>query len=101
MSHTKGPWKVVEERGARPQIFINGFQSGSIAKMYNRMNWQTDARLIAAAPDLLADHEMNLVELDFLLQAILAGDPKEQLILRVTDLIKRTKSSIQKAEVTK
>jgi hypothetical protein len=60
MSHTPGPWQVVEGDGgytiANPTI---DQQSG--AEMYDPVVWEmggigseADARLIAAAPDLLA-----------------------------------------------
>ena len=96
--HTKGPWEVRAD-------WIVGFNGtlhiATIPRAFDGDYSEANALLIAAAPDLLAAHEMNLVELDFLLQAILAGDPKEQLVIRVTDIIKRTKSSVQKAEGTK
>lgn len=52
--HTPGPWQVSETVTGRPKVISNrgfavcGFQSGA----YDQM--RTDARLIAAAPDLLA-----------------------------------------------
>lgn len=64
MKHTPGPWKVIE-RGTtthpdrfgrttgRKEVFINGADGlGSIAKMYVGHDG-ADARLIAAAPELL------------------------------------------------
>ena len=52
--HTPGPWQVSETVTGRPKVISNrgfavcGFQSGA----YDQM--RTDARLIAAAPELLA-----------------------------------------------
>ena len=52
------PWRVVEHRGKRPRIFINGplredgqygADSRSIACLYNLTNWQADAAYIAHA----------------------------------------------------
>lgn len=51
------PWRVIEARGSRPAIFINGPlkdgspgpNSHSIAKLYNLMGWQDDAAYIVLA----------------------------------------------------
>lgn len=59
---------------------------------------EANARLIAAAPDLLAQHNTNLVDLDLLRRAITEGDPKAELLVRVDDLIRFSRDAIAKAE---
>jgi hypothetical protein len=56
-----------------------------------------DARLIAAAPDLLDQHEADMVDLDLLAKAIHAGDPMPELVIRVTDMLNRKRAAIAKA----
>ena len=63
MTHTSGPWRVItRNRTSKPdrfgrttetrETFINGADGlGSIAKLY--VGHDSDARLIAAAPELL------------------------------------------------
>jgi len=67
-THTPGPWRVItRERSSKPdrfgrttetrESFINGADGlGSIAKLY--IGHDQDARLIAAAPELLAALEL-------------------------------------------
>lgn len=58
--HTPGPWKIGATIGGRPKVInqngfaICGFASGSYAQM------QHDARLIAAAPELLEALQQQL-----------------------------------------
>ena len=59
MSHTKGPWTVDVENGI-PGIFADDGvvvcytgEVAGIGKHFQRDNCEADARLIAAAPDLL------------------------------------------------
>jgi hypothetical protein len=58
---------------------------------------RANARLIAAAPDLLDQHEADMVDLDLLAKAIHAGDPMPELVIRVTDMLNRKRAAIAKA----
>jgi hypothetical protein len=58
---------------------------------------EANARLIAAAPDLLDQHEADMVDLDLLAKAIHAGDPMPELVIRVTDMLNRKRAAIAKA----
>lgn len=58
---------------------------------------EANARLIAAAPDLLDQHEADMVDLDLLAKAIHAGDPMPELVIRVTDMLNRKLAAIAKA----
>lgn len=68
--HTPGPWEIVEEEGsytiANPMI-----DSDSGAEMYDPVVWEmggidnlANARLIAAAPDLLAAAQLALHKIE-------------------------------------
>jgi hypothetical protein len=48
--HTPGPWTVHKTTNLRLSFHIRGAASGHLALVFN----EADARLIAAAPDLLA-----------------------------------------------
>lgn len=56
-----------------------------------------DAHLIAAAPELLDQLESAQADLDLLRRAIEEGDPKAELLIRVTDLWRRNAAAIAKA----
>ena len=50
-THTPGPWKVAGQGNGKQELLILG-PSGEIGCVRS-MGWLADARLIAAAPDLL------------------------------------------------
>lgn len=56
--HTPGPWNVGTSKQGREVVFLNGLseQPGSLGPSQNWIdcNTEANARLIAAAPDLLA-----------------------------------------------
>ncbi len=56
--HTPGPWNVGTSKQRRDVVFLNGLseQPGSLgpSKSWIDCNTEANARLIAAAPDLLA-----------------------------------------------
>lgn len=56
-----------------------------------------DAKLIASAPDLLAELEVRAGDLVMLIKAIEAGDPKAELLLRANDMLRETRAAISKA----
>lgn len=51
MNHTPGPWKITDAE------FIDDAKGGPVARVYSQMRpkdeWQANAALIAAAPELL------------------------------------------------
>lgn len=100
-AHTPGPWQVGNER--KHTVEIDGPQWLSLAKVYVRVEGEessvgrANARLIAAAPDLLAQHQANAAHLKLLMQAIKAGDPQFELIIRVGDLARYADAAIAKA----
>lgn len=57
--HTPGPWRVAGKRtgyihGPDVQVCIVGNYRDTELLPFNKERWDADARLIAAAPDLLA-----------------------------------------------
>jgi len=116
--HTPGPWEYVasnEHHGP----YVVGPYGRDVCDCYTMSNpmaasvrnggtsypihhhgedADANARLIAAAPDLLAQHNTNLVDLDLLRRAIAEGDPKAELLVRVDDLIRFSRDAITKAE---
>ena len=105
MKHTPGPW-TVDAMGfiyasADSELPENSNQGAELvlAKLLSHSTVRTagNANLIAAAPDLLAQHNTNLVDLDLLRRAIAEGDPKAELLVRVDDLIRFSRDAIAKA----
>lgn len=83
----------VVDKSGREVIAWTGFDGvqGSKAEIRAR------AKLVAAAPTLLDQHDSNLVDLEMLRRAISEGDPKAELLIRVDDIVRRTKEAIAKA----
>lgn len=68
MKHTPGPWKHDGEIIYSGNYTLNNgwTNHATIAKVEDRANWEANARLIAAAPDLLdACKHLNAVCFDF------------------------------------
>jgi hypothetical protein len=59
-AHTPGTWVVTEGRGTTVRAYVGSPESGPYASTYvadvhtHNPEWPANARLIAAAPDLLA-----------------------------------------------
>ncbi len=68
MSFTPGPWRVAPYRtinsGNQP-ILCDDAETPVVASASKRKGCASNARLIAAAPDLLAAAELALIELNF------------------------------------
>lgn len=64
MSHTEGPWEVVEELRENDEIVCDMLNCGYVIPSKGQALglWRDDARLISAAPDLLAALEMMCEE---------------------------------------
>lgn len=58
---------------------------------------KANARLIAAAPDMLTEHEVREGDLVMLIKAIEAGDPRAELLVRAGDMLRETRAVIAKA----
>lgn len=101
---TPGPW-AVNPYNARVDCAVESKIGGLLPVC--QLLWPTDerseaeteanARLIAAAPVLLEQHESANVDLYLLRRAIEEGDPKAELLLRVDDIIRRNNAAIAKA----
>jgi len=93
---TPGPYHVVEERGRRTAIYINGPNGyGSIATLYYRMNWQHDARLLAAAPDMVAALEANIDSMAAVAERLSHGSVERNTL---EDAIAESRAALAKAE---
>lgn len=106
VSHTPGPWAV--DPDDRPDMEWNNqvvHANGTICFMAHdgpkrQAEFDANARLIAQAPALLVEHEATLGDLALLRMAVEAGDPKKQLLFRIDDAIRRTKTIVAKATMT-
>jgi hypothetical protein len=56
-----------------------------------------NARLIAAAPDLLAELDCRVGDLVMLRRAVEASDPRAELIFRIDDMLRESRVAIAKA----
>jgi hypothetical protein len=99
--HTPGPWRYCRENGSPTsgRHMIAGATPGYLAEVRDCGSGDVgaNARLIAAAPDLLGQHEVDMVDLELLAKAIHAGDPMPELVIRVTDMLNRKRAAIAKA----
>lgn len=113
VKHTPGPWTAhFNEAGASGattcSIYDDAHEpdTGYIADVYRNHigsfipmeEFEANARLIAAAPDLLKELDVRVGDLFMLRKAIEAGDPKAELLMRVDDMLRETKAAIAKAE---
>lgn len=53
IKHTSGPWRYEPGRDGRPPYVIRGTEGGFVVVGMTAERQEADARLIAAAPDLL------------------------------------------------
>jgi hypothetical protein len=110
-AHTPGPWalgkgyglhgvEVVGDNGNRMICGVIGVdrdvrdRDGRVSGSEQTAEGWANARLIAAAPELLGQHEADMVNLDLLAKAIHAGDPMPELVIRITDLLNRKRAVI-------
>lgn len=68
-THTPGPWVVVTELRNTDEIICDMMNSGYVAITQGQKlaNWRNDAKLIAAAPDLLKALKACSEELRFMI----------------------------------
>lgn len=99
-AHTPGPWSAVADPAVYDSLTdimdVEGnyiaFTSGA-----DLPTMEANARLIAAAPDLLAELEVREGDLVMLKRAIEEGDPKAELLVRVSDMLRETRAAIASA----
>lgn len=98
-AHTPGPWKFhevstsINVRGPRGLVAGMAISPRSGIADEGRAN----ARLIAACPAMIERIERNTSDLLFLRQAIAAGDPTPELLVRVSDLLRDNQEVLAKA----
>jgi len=123
MKHTPGPWAHESKKGPHNvEGTVSSMGIFSVSKFNDFMeeedanecdaidaSWvcgiwgeisdedEANARLIAAAPDLLAELDVRVGDLVMLRRAIEEGDQKAELLLRVDDMLRRTRAAIAKA----
>lgn len=112
--HTAGPWSVVEATEhhgfyvtndfgnticdlyamTRPDMpsTANGGPSKPVPFMHEMDG--PNARLIAAAPSLLNELDVCASGLHMLRRAIVEGDPKAELLVRIDDMLRETSAAI-------
>ena len=91
--HTPGPWDVVV-RGWRSTFTITHPPFGvlgEVAEVYQ----EADARLIAAAPDLLEALREAVIEIASVAGAV---TPTTDMVINAHDCLKRAMAAIAKAE---
>jgi len=99
MTHTKGPWAIAGEEHANVILSedfviadVYAFKKGEAGPRTDEEG-EANARLIAAAPDLLEALKANLTALDEIRDMFAAHD-----MPGLTDLIEQTTAAIAKAE---
>ena len=107
VKHTAGPW-VAEDDELRP-VCVRGEPNIHKTHTIARLSaWRcgtadevaqakANARLMAAAPTMYDQHEANIVDLEFLLAAVDADDPVDEIRLRINDIIRHTREALAKA----
>ncbi len=114
--HTPGPWQ------SRDDMTTDGFVTiianvdgeihcdGTTSYTYDVVcrceddfgerlpNVAANVRLIAAAPELLAELDCRVGDLVMLRKAIEAGDPRAELFVRIDDMLRETRAAIAKAK---
>ena len=101
-AHTPGPWGVFESLpliGVTASDMLTGDIAHCVGFDSNRTvdEERANARLIAAAPDLLSAMGLQEGGLVLLREAISAGDPATELALRIDDMLREARAAIAKA----
>lgn len=90
ITHSPGPWQ--HRHGA-----IIAADGQIVAQYFTTPDYQ-DASMIIAAPDMYEAHSVNQIDLALLMVAVQASDPKDELEMRVGDILKRTVAALARAE---
>lgn len=97
---TPGPWKL---RTHSDGWLVSGGDNDlySVADVVNANGYpqnEANARLIAASPLMYEAIDCAVIDLDLLLMAINADDPKRELLIRVTDIKRRLSTALSKVK---
>jgi len=99
VKRTAGPWTARQYCGKDDSWFVRGPSDERVCGSGSGHVIEANARLIAAAPDLLGQHESTVADLEFLRRAITEGDPKAELLIRIDDILRRTQSVLSRASL--
>lgn len=94
--HTPGPWGI--HGGIEVWIMAGGVHVDTVPRSGDGDWSPANARLIAAAPEMLEQHEADLGDLELLLCAVDAGDPALELRFRINEILRRKSAIIAKAK---
>lgn len=117
-AHTPGPWEYIPSSKHHGPYVASAY-GGDICDCYTMSNPSSlsvrnggdskpihfqheradaNARLIASAPELLAELDVRVGDLVMLRRAIEEGDPKRELLFRIDDMLRESRAAIAKAE---
>jgi hypothetical protein len=99
--HTPGPWRLnlgneTEIMDGTGKLNVARAHCGGISGI-RVAEAEINARLIAAAPNLLTELEVREGDLVMLIRAIEEGDPKQELLVRAGDMLRETRAALIKA----
>lgn len=104
---TDGPWSIFSSgrRAGEEEMTLftiaygtNSYgdgPQGTVAELTRTT--EANARLIAAAPCMLAELDCREGDLVLLRRAIEEGDPKAELLVRIDDMLRETRAALAKA----
>ena len=100
-THTPGPWHLsIAANGASVSARTDSGATVALTKSDHpdtKGRKEANARLIAAAPEMLDELDVRVADLVMLRKAIEAGDPKAELLIRVDEMLRETRAVISKA----
>lgn len=98
VKHTPGPWQVAIPHEWRQGILdAEGLLIAEVHQWKDIMNMEENARLIAAAPDLLQAAKIAQRHIEWLAEKELAGDkPMENLLQSVNSTLKAALARAEK-----
>jgi hypothetical protein len=91
-AHTKGPWKYEAPREFADPLVIRGLSGGFAVMDYDKERAIADAKLIAAAPDLLSALESINIHACYASEEDI--DSRESVLLAIGDI---ARAAIKKA----
>lgn len=104
--HTPGPWQSMRSKAPHDGEYdyaIGAEGAPVLAEAFGRTAdggrppAEANARLIAAAPDLLAQLDMVVGDLVMLRRAIAEHDPRSEIFFRIDDTLRETRAVIARA----
>lgn len=103
-TRTPGPWRTDPECGDQSVLGPDGYMVADCAIFSLRKGapsgerCASNARLIAAAPGMLAKLNDIAGGLSLLRMAVEAGDPKREMLVRIDDMMREISATTAKAE---